>query len=147
MTVMKKVVFKLEQDEDGYPPASSEGLWAVERAQGEYQIDNVPFFVKGISNCDVVSVRLGTSEEVEFDRVIRRGGHSTLRLIFFDKAAVESTREWLREQGCSSEQSHLPSLIAVDIPAAANFEEVQRYFNEGEAAGKWEYEEGFIYLG
>jgi hypothetical protein len=36
-----KVLFDLEQDEDGYPPAAAETLWAVQVGDGLFQIDNI----------------------------------------------------------------------------------------------------------
>lgn len=38
-----KVLFHLEQDEDGYPPFSIEGLWCKKTGNGTYIVDNVPF--------------------------------------------------------------------------------------------------------
>jgi hypothetical protein len=45
---MVKIAFKLEQDEDGYPPAEVETVWAQED-NGYYIIANVPFFAMGVS--------------------------------------------------------------------------------------------------
>ncbi|MEV6281360.1 hypothetical protein [Kribbella sp. NPDC051770] len=35
-----KVRFELEPDEDGWPPASSEGLWAVPVGEDRVRLDN-----------------------------------------------------------------------------------------------------------
>ncbi len=37
-----KVLFHLEQDEDGYPPFSIEGLWCKKASNDTYIVDNVP---------------------------------------------------------------------------------------------------------
>ena len=42
-----KIVFSLVPDEDGYPPVASESLWAVNVADDEYRLDNIPFHVTG----------------------------------------------------------------------------------------------------
>jgi len=39
-----RITFKLQPDEDGYPPSDYERLWAVPLSNGRYQIDNIPFF-------------------------------------------------------------------------------------------------------
>jgi hypothetical protein len=44
-----KVLFQLEQDEDGYPPASVESLWALPKGEGLFQVDNIPFFATGVA--------------------------------------------------------------------------------------------------
>lgn len=44
-----KVLFHLEQDEDGYPPFSIEGLWCKKASNDTYIVDNVPFYTYGIS--------------------------------------------------------------------------------------------------
>lgn len=41
-----KILFELEQDEDGYPPASTETLWASRAGDGLFKIDNIPFFAR-----------------------------------------------------------------------------------------------------
>ncbi len=42
-----KIVFELQQDEDGYPPVTRESLWATPTDGGLYRLDNIPFFAHG----------------------------------------------------------------------------------------------------
>ncbi len=51
-----KVVVALEKDEDDYPPADYENLWATPVEEGLFRIDNIPFFAKSIALGDIVSV-------------------------------------------------------------------------------------------
>ncbi len=37
-----KVLFRLEKDEDGYPPEEVESLWGILRSEG-IELDNIPF--------------------------------------------------------------------------------------------------------
>jgi len=53
----KTILFELEQDEDGYPPAELEGVWAIEFADGGYKIDNIPFFTRQATLGDIVEAR------------------------------------------------------------------------------------------
>jgi hypothetical protein len=50
-----KIVFSLEQDEDGYPPVKTESLWAKPKADGSFELDNTPFYAQGISRKDIVA--------------------------------------------------------------------------------------------
>lgn len=50
-----KIIIPLEQDEDGYPPAGSERLWAVQVGEGLFRVANIPFFTRGIGLGDIVS--------------------------------------------------------------------------------------------
>lgn len=51
-----KVVFRLEQDEFGYPPTDTEIVWAYELPNGNYRVDNIPFYIRGVSSNDEISV-------------------------------------------------------------------------------------------
>ena len=61
-----------------------------------------------------------------------------------DVSDVPAARERLRELGCESEQSHIPKLIAVEIPGAVSMAPVVALFDEGVKSGRWEYEEGVL---
>ena len=37
-----KLLFRLEKDEDGYPPEDVESLWGLLRSDG-IELDNIPF--------------------------------------------------------------------------------------------------------
>lgn len=75
-----KVLFHLEQDEDGYPPFSIEGLWCKKASNDTYIVDNVPFYTYGISLGDEICV---TEEDGEyhFQSIVNPSGNSTLRYI------------------------------------------------------------------
>ena len=69
-----RIRFELEEpDEHGWPPARAETLWARRVGDNEYEIDNIPFYVRGVSAEDVVSVseHEGT---LAFQRVIKTLG-------------------------------------------------------------------------
>jgi len=97
-----KVVVKLEKDEDDYPPADYEGLWARALGEGLFQVDNIPFFAKGIAYGDIVSA-------VTEPRELR-----------FREKEVSTVGALLEKLGCAIERSHIPGLISVDVPPAVN---------------------------
>ncbi|HLL06007.1 MAG TPA: DUF4265 domain-containing protein [Myxococcaceae bacterium] len=84
-----KVLFELEQDDDGGPPAATETLWAVRVGDGLFQIDNISFFAHGIAVNDIVSA---TPEEKVFryEEVVQPSGHSTIRLIISETSEVQA---------------------------------------------------------
>jgi len=71
----EKVMFRLKKDADGYPPDDWESLWAYEVEPGLYSIDNVPFFTRGVSWGDVLSVER-EGDELHFKEVVRPSDHT-----------------------------------------------------------------------
>ncbi|OJH35150.1 DUF4265 domain-containing protein [Cystobacter ferrugineus] len=138
-----KVVVNLEKDEDDYPPADYEGLWALPVGEGLFRIDNVPFFARGIAYGDIVSATL-EQQELRFREVVRPSGHSTLRLIIYDEKDIPSVRQFLEELGCDIERSHIPGLISVDVPPTVPLAVLKRHLDEGEAQERWGYEEACL---
>jgi len=146
-----KVGFRLERDADDYPPADWEWLWANRVSDSTFQIDNVPFFAKQISWGDIVSAQQ-TGTGLIFQKLIQPSGHSTVRVIVFREgrndeqlgAAVESIRQTLRAMGCSTELSHIPNLVAVDIPPNVDYEQVSAFLSQKERDGLLEYEEACL---
>jgi hypothetical protein len=136
---LTRIDFLLEPDADGYPPASVETIWAVDLGDGTYRLDNTPFFAKGVSAEDVVEAPI-TDGRPTFSIVLRRGGHSTVRVVVFDPTKVADTRAMLAGLGASSELSHIPQLISVDIPPEARLEEILRVLAAGESGDRWTYE-------
>jgi hypothetical protein len=46
--------------------------------------------------------------------------------------------------GCLIERSHIPGLIALDVPPSTPWAEVKRLLAEGEAKERWGYEEACL---
>lgn len=109
-----KVLFHLEQDEDGYPPFSIEGLWCKKASNDTYIVDNVPFYTYGISLGDEICV---TEEDGEyhFQSIVNPSGNSTLRVHFNDKR-MQMVRDKLLDMGCKVEISNLSSFVSINVP-------------------------------
>jgi len=146
-----KVGFKLERDADDYPPADWEWLWASRVTDSTFKIDNIPFFTKSIGCGDIVAAEQ-TGTGLIFKRLVRPSGHSTVRVMVFRKgrndehlrAAVESIRQSLRAMGCSTELSHIPNLVAIDIPPEVDYQPVSAFLSQKEHDGLLEYEEACL---
>jgi hypothetical protein len=138
-----RIAFRLERDDEGYPPADIESLWASPVDGGAYEIDNIPFFVKGVSAGDIVDATL-ENDELWYAGTRRYGGHWTLRVMVFDESQVGKYRQVVSDFGCATELSHLPRLFAVDVPASAQREDLLAYLAEHEAQDLITYEEAAI---
>lgn len=140
-----KVKFLLGDDGDGYPGFAAESLWAKVSEGGMFEIDSIPFFAKLVSLGD----RVFADKDAQGDLIYRAHAsyskHSTIRIVFFDADRVSQTRKMMSEMGCSTELSHNPKLIAVDIPPNVEVSRIYEILKEGEEKGHWEYEEGSIW--
>jgi hypothetical protein len=137
-----KVAFRLEVDEDGYPPVSTETLWAQREGDG-FRLDNTPFFVHGVALGDIVHAT-PVEGMLGYQHVLKRSGHGTVRVIMFEGGDVEKTREEFRKLGCPSELSSISTLFAVDIPPMDDYSAVRNFLEQGLEKGRFDYEEGWV---
>ena len=47
---LKKIIFKLNQDMEDYPPLEFESLWGIQIKPHTYKVDNIPYYIYGIVN-------------------------------------------------------------------------------------------------
>src|SRR5262245_9185971 len=114
-----KIGFRIEDPRLGY----KELLWAEREADG-FRLLNRPGLVVGISKADVVATRDG-GDGLEFLSVVRRGGHSTYRvMIAADASRALVDRYWsaLMALGCAHEDA-TARLRAVDVPPGVDIYE------------------------
>ena len=137
----QRISFKLEQDENGYPPDKWEVLWASESGDGLYCVDNIPFFVYGISGGDLISAS-GEGDRLVFRELVSASSNTVFRLYLSNADEMQPVRDSLRALGCESELSHLPKLVAVEVPAEVKFEPIADFLEKGEENGRWRYDEG-----
>jgi hypothetical protein len=123
---------------------SGEILWAQPLSDGFYSLRSIPFYALGISFADEVEVALVDSR-LTFSRVVRRGGHSTYRVIVHDGDDSNSrfADAWapLEDHGCEYERA-TNTLVAIDVPPSAEIQTIYRLLKAGEEAGVWDFEEG-----
>ena len=138
-----KVSFRLTRDADDYPPADWEHLWAIPRDADQFELDNIPFFARGVASGDLVSAR-SDGDQLVFDQVTLSGGHSTVRVIMYDTSQKAAVRDELAKLGCESEGSHLPSLFSVDVPPTVDYANVISLLEGKAKADILDYEEAAI---
>ena len=135
-----KILFKLEPGM--WHGSVTETLWAVPVGPGQYRLENSPFFAFGISFQDVVSAK-EEQKTLVFVEALRRGGHSTYRIIPKAGHGSAVARYWdvLERKGCTYEEGP-KGLLAVDVPPGTNIFEAYAALQAGEDAGAWTFEEG-----
>lgn len=146
-----RIRFEIEQDEDGYPGVGTETVWARRGARG-FEVDNIPFYVRGVSCGDVVSVEPPQSGIFEFREVIEPSFHSTIRVVLAkecsDRRPVEERMDELRQRlsaiGCDSEGVR-PGFFSVDIPPSTTLSAVRKILVPGFEDGLWDYEEATLW--
>jgi uncharacterized protein DUF4265 len=143
---MEKIAFRLGPN-DEHPAARWEYLWARELGDGTFQIDNVPLLARGISAGDRVAVVRHELGLLFRDR-LASGGHSTLRVLVpgseATDAAIARLCSILQRLGCATELSHIPGLIAVDVPPTVALDPVRRFLEEGQQQELWYVDEACV---
>ncbi|SEP10877.1 protein of unknown function [Luteibacter sp. UNC138MFCol5.1] len=115
---------------------------------GGFELENSPFYVYGVSYRDVVEAGVDT-DILTFTRVVRRGGHSTYRLLVTsDKQALAFAKRWPRLEalGCTYEEggSYGRRLYSIDVPPGTAVGAVYALLEEGETGVAWEFGEAYL---
>lgn len=144
MSANAKIRFQLAQDEDGYPPAAVESVWASPTDKpDEYEIHNVPFFAREATIEDTVRVR-AEDGDLWFDTMVRASGNSLIRIVFFDKSSLDRINAQLIVLGCATEYLRAHNLLAVSVPSGVNLTSVQEYLSQESSAETIDYEEAIL---
>lgn len=143
-----RVRFALAVDEDGWPPVSSEGLWAVPLGGHAYRIDNTPWFVRGLAADDVVEARAGSDDVLWATRRLRWSGRLTIRVVPRGDGPLAGRLQEVLDAfavfGVSGEGVSQYGLVALDISPEAPIAAVKRLLVSGEGDGRWAYDEGLV---
>jgi hypothetical protein len=140
MEGLVKVTFDLPEKDRRI---ASESLWAEPVGGNSYRLRNVPFYVYGYSEQDIVNAEENESR-LTVTGIVERGGHSTYRIFLPGQTTEEQfNKEWvsLGELGCTYERA-TKRLIAIDVPPHANVYAVYDVLQNGERDRLWEFEEG-----
>lgn len=136
---LTRVFFRMSQDDDGYPPITTETLWAESVGKGTYRLVNSPFFAYGVGYGDIVSAA-EEDGELRFRGLVERSGHTTCRVALYSAENGPRVKAALHRLGCDTEDSHLPSLFSVDIPPTVDYDAVVRTLEQGHSEDRWDFE-------
>lgn len=135
--------FRLERDDDGFPPTEWESLWVEDAGSGRFQIKNIPFYVKNISSEDIVE-GIEQGNMLRYSHLLEPSGNSVFRIYVLDESKVQSARERFRELNIESELSDVPNLFAIEIPRKVPIEPVLNLLMEGKEREEWDFQEGAL---
>ncbi|MFC3654564.1 DUF4265 domain-containing protein [Xanthomonas hyacinthi] len=127
-----------------------ERMHALARGDGNFVLDNSPFYAFGISCGDVFSASPSEDGGLVFSEVVSRGGHSTYRVkLPAGRKHEDFLAHWLvlEKLGCTYEGSSAnpERLYSIDVPAGADVFEIYRLLEEGEREKAWFFEEGYYF--
>ncbi|MEQ1616561.1 MAG: DUF4265 domain-containing protein [Hyphomicrobiaceae bacterium] len=113
-----KIRFRIDKDEDGFPPIDIEPLSADRLPNGHFQICSSPFFVRGIAYGDIVSaVATGDPGWFDFIDVTAQSGRLALCVIVFKDVVTirRSLLASLRQSSFYFEDQALSGLLLIAI--------------------------------
>ncbi len=140
-----EVQFTVHQD-DGWPPTPVEPIWCVP-VRGEadvYKVTNVPIHVLGLARGDDICAERGQGGPLEFVRHVRHGGHSTLRVIVAELDDVDAVAETVRSFGAVVQDTYIPQLLCVDVPADVDMTPIMAWLTDADASERIDWEEGVV---
>jgi Domain of unknown function (DUF4265) len=119
------VVFPLEVDADGWPPVGGERVWARPLGDDRYRLDNVPWFVRGIAEGDIVrAVPPDDSSSPVFVERLVWGGNCTIRVIPLHSDAFGTSQEAVLQlfatYGVTGEGAGTYPIVALTVPSEAD---------------------------
>jgi len=142
-----KVQFILEQDDDGWPPAGSEDIWAIVVASDVVKVDSIPWFVRDVALGDLISVQRTHDGRAVFHERLKWSGNCTLRVVPLaddSDAGIRDVIERLSGYGVGLEVLGQFGLVAVNVPASIDVVGLKATLDLGEKEGWWTYEEGCV---
>jgi hypothetical protein len=144
-----KVRFRLKQDEDGWPPAGSEGLWAVPLGGDVFRIDNTPWFAQDVAADDEFHAAPDADGLLWAGERLRWSGNCTIRVIPFAGGALAGSQQAVLDlfipMGATGEgYGSTLNIVALTVPPTADIPAIKQALQRGQADGSWAYEEGCI---
>lgn len=141
MTDRFKLNFPLVQDEDGYPPFASEGLWVESMGAHDFKIDNIPFYARKLSVGDIVEAELNSDGVLTYIRTIRPSSNSTIRVLLYNEGARSALLSELQYLGCDYEIAEPQNLVAVNVPDTVDIGRLLMFLDKKSSAEEIDYEE------
>lgn len=140
---LPEIWFRLDKDEDGYPPKDWERLKAEPTGQPHiFRVKSVPFFAREVAYNDEVCWCVSPEGyEPVFESVVKRSGYSTLRLLIAQDEDRASLTNYFTDRDCLVEFSG--RLVAIGVPNAT-LDEVSEYIDAEKERGRWGAEDGYI---
>ena len=143
MTEKIKILFRLQKDDIGYPPADIESLWADKLNDNTYILDNIPVYLRGISEGDKIE-GVNIEGEIFYSRLVEASDYSTYRIMLGNAEDYDEISQQLIDMGCSIERSDIPRMLAVSVTPYRDADMIHAYMISQEDNGKFEFEEAAL---
>jgi hypothetical protein len=148
-TELVRIRFQLQQDDDGWPPVRSEGLWGEHLGDRQYRLDNVPWFVRGVAEGDTVLAEPDSEGTMWATERLQWSGNCTIRVIPLADGPLAGSQQAVLDEltplGASGEGfGERLNIVAFTVPPTADVAAIKKRLETGTADGSWEYEEGCI---
>lgn len=120
-------------DEGGWPPASVEGLWAVDLGDGTVRLDSTPWFVRGVASDDIVRVEVDEDGVRWAGETVRASENCAIRLIVLrdggSGAARQTVLETFHRLGTTGEGIEQFGMVALDVPPDADLSRIGGFWS------------------
>lgn len=133
-----KVAYRLDPNEDGFPPISVELLNATQLSPDTFRIENAPFFAPNVSYHDTVRARESDVEgQFDFLELLQPSDFTSVSIILFDSAMDEFLMDLLRGMNCVLEYGEFGAyrVLAVAVPSTADYPSLRTTLTELEGRG------------
>lgn len=135
---MSKILFRLERNNDGFPPISVESLNADALGDGLFRIKNTPYFTKNVSYDDIVRAsEYAAPDQFQFELVTEPSDFTSISIIILDESMDTILMDTFRGHDCVIEYGEFGAyrVVAVAIPGEADYDflrnELQSFENKG----------------
>jgi hypothetical protein len=126
---MEKVAFALDV-EDEWPPVATEHVWC-KRIGNLYQLENTPFFIKGLALGDTFSAEPDAVDGCIFEfSVVEPSGHSLVWIAEQRGLQLQPYKEQLAHLGLAIEVFPAFRHHALDVPPSADADAVNAMMNK-----------------
>ena len=136
----EKIQFRFHSDI--FDEEMVESLWAIEldKENGLYKIDNIPFFLNLVASDDIIRAEFDEKEQrLIYKETDEFGENSLIQVVIIDKNIdTNAIRTEFSDLGCQSEKFK-EGYFSMEISSDLNFGMVKKKLEELSAAGKIDY--------
>src|SRR5688572_7565955 len=126
---MKEIAFKLEQDDDGWPPCKAEWLW-LDEVGDTYIVKTAPLFVSGLAIDDEIELsETNPAEEVTKWTTITPSRRSVIWIADIGGNKLDDILAEFRSLGCNTSLFKGLMHATIDVPPEIRREEVDAILN------------------
>jgi Domain of unknown function (DUF4265) len=138
-----KILFTVEQDENGPPSVTCEQIWCVPMGQDRYVVDNIPFYARDISLGDEIQTEMRDSDRW-FAKLLKPLGNTTVRAFARNQTFGPLLIPRLRAFGGQAEKMEGIHLVAISFPPSADLISALDFLDRETESGNVAFEESSV---